>query len=109
MVETSTFGAELILAQISMEKFKALHTKLRLLDISIYGPTYMFCDNEIVVKSMSRAESTLSKKHQLISWHSVREATSAGWLRFLKDPGETNLADICTRKLPIKRRKEILN
>ena len=39
-VETSTFGAELIAAQISMEKVKALRTKLRWIVITIDGPTY---------------------------------------------------------------------
>ena len=63
----------------------------------------MFLDNESVMNSTSRVEITHSKKHQLISWHSVREAISAGWLRVLKDPGETNLADIFTKKLPIQR------
>ena len=38
----------------------------------------MICDNESVVKSTLRAESTLTKKYH---WRSVREAISAGWLR----------------------------
>ena len=54
-VETSTFGAELIAARIAMEKVKALRTKLQWLGIPIDGTTYMFCNNESVVKSMSRA------------------------------------------------------
>ena len=53
-VEISTFGAELIAARIVMEKVKALRTKFRLLGIPIDGPTYMFCNNESVVKSTSR-------------------------------------------------------
>ena len=92
-----------------MEKVKALSKNLQRLGIPIYGPTYMFCDNKIVVKSTSRAESTLSKKYKLISWHSVREAISARWMGFLKDPGETNMVDIFTKKLLIQRREDILN
>ena len=37
-----TFGAELIVAQIAMEKVKVLRTKLRWYGTSIDGPTYMF-------------------------------------------------------------------
>ena len=70
-----------------MEKVKALRTKLRWLDISIYGPTYMFYDNKSVVKSKSKAERTLSKKCQLIYWNFVRENISAGWMRVFNDPG----------------------
>ena len=61
------------------------------------------------MKFVSRAESTISKKRQLISLHSVREAISSGYLRVLKDPGETNLADIITKTFPIQGREEILN
>ena len=74
MVETSTFGDELIAAQIAIEKVKALRTKLQWIGISVDRPTYMFFCNDSVVKSMSTAEITLSKKHQIISWHSIREA-----------------------------------
>ena len=61
-VETSTFGAELIASRIVMEMVKALLTNLRWIGIPIDGPTYMFCNNEIVVKSTSRSASTLSKE-----------------------------------------------
>ena len=77
-VETSTFGAELIAAWISTEKFKSLRKNLRWIGIPIDGPTYIFFDNESVVNFKSRAESTPSKKHQLIFWHSVRETISSG-------------------------------
>ena len=109
MVETSTFGAELIVAHISMEKVKALRTNLRWIGIPIDGPIYMFCNNESVAKSTSRVKSTHSKKFQLTSWHSVRETISAGWLRVLKDSGETNLKDIFTKQLSIQRKENILN
>ena len=69
----------------------------------------MFCNNDSVVKSMSRTKVKLSKKHQLISWHSVSDAISYGWLRVLKEPGETKLADIFTKPLPIQRWEDILN
>ena len=92
-----------------MKKVQALRKKLRWLGIPVDGPTYMFYNNESVVKSKYRAEITLSKKHQLISWHSVRDAISAGWLRVLKEPGETNLADVFTKQSPIQRWEDILN
>ena len=103
-VETSTFGAELIAARIAMGKVKALGKKLQRNVIPIDGPTYMFCDNESGVNSMYGEERTFSYKHQLISWHSVRDAILYGWLRVLRAPGETKLADIFTKQLHIKRR-----
>ena len=69
----------------------------------------MICNNERVVKFTSRAVSRLSKKHQLVYWHTVREAILAGRLRVLRDLGETNLADIFTKQLPIQSQEDILN
>ena len=69
-----------------MEKFKKLPKKLQWLGINIDGKTYIFCDNENAVKSTSRTEITLSKKYQIISWHSGREAISAGEMSVFKDP-----------------------
>ena len=48
MVETSTFGAELIAARISMEKSKSLRTKLQWLGIPIDGPNYMFATMSVL-------------------------------------------------------------
>ena len=69
----------------------------------------MFCDNESVSKSTSREEITLHKKYTLISWNYVREAISDGWMRVLKEPRETKLADIFTKQFPTKRQEEMLN
>ena len=69
----------------------------------------MFCNNESVVKYTSRSERTLTKKYQLNYWQSVREAISAGWLRLLKEPGETKLANIFTKQLLIQRWENIIN
>ena len=55
-VETSTFGAKLIAAQIAMGKFKALHSNLRWIGITIDGKNEIFCDNESDRNSTSRAD-----------------------------------------------------
>ena len=68
----------------------------------------MFCDNQGVVKNASLPESTLSKKHNAIYYHVVREAAAAGILRFGKEDGTTNLADLLTKILPVPRRKLLL-
>jgi hypothetical protein len=40
----------------------------------VAGATNFFCDNELVVKSSVRLESTLKKKHNAIAYHHVHEA-----------------------------------
>ena len=42
-------------------------------------------------------ESTISKKHNSINYHIIREATAAGILRVGKEDTGTNLADVLTK------------
>ena len=107
-VETSTFGAELVALRIATEKVRDLRIKLQLFGIPIEGPTYVLCNNESVMKSTSNVEATLSKKHQVICWHAVREAAAGGWIRIGQEPTETNTADIFTNNLDNERRRRIL-
>ena len=69
----------------------------------------MFCDNESVAKLVSRAESTLKKKHNFICWHAVREAIARGWLCVLKERSETNLSHLLTEALSVPKRKNLLD
>ena len=76
--------------------------------IPVEGPTCMFCDNESVVKSTSRLEARLNKKHQSICWHAVREAVAAGWLRIGKEPSATNIADMFTKAMDKPKKDKLL-
>ena len=108
-VKNSTFGDKLIAARTSMEKVKSLlQSCYGLVLLLIVQPTCS-AKNKSVVKSTSRAEITLSNKHQLIYCHSVRNSISAGWMRVLKEPGGANMVEMFTKQLPIKRREDILN
>lgn len=76
-VEAATFGSEFIAARVAMEIVEALRYKLRMMGIPIIGPTTLPCDNQSVVTSSTRPESTLSKKHNSIAYHRVREVEAA--------------------------------
>ena len=107
-VESSTFASELIALRIAVEQIEALRYKLRMFGIPIDGPADIFCDNQSVVKATSTPESTLSKKHNAICYHKVREAVAAGTVRVAKEDGRTNLADLFTKPLPGDRRYTLL-
>ena len=107
-VESSSFGSEFVAARIARDLIVSLRIKLRMFGCPIDGPANVFCDNQGVVKNASLPESTLSKKHNAINYHVVREAAAAGILRFGKEDGETNLADLLTKILPVPRRKLLL-
>jgi len=64
------------------------------------GPSDIFCDNQGVVKNASIPTSMLSRKHNSINYHAVREAAAAGIVRVGKEDTKTNLADVLTKNLP---------
>ena len=107
-VESSTFASELIALRIAVEQIEALRYKLRMFGIPIDGPADIFCDNQSVVKATSTPSSTLSKKHNAICYHKVRESAAAGTIRVAKEDTLTNLADLFTKALPTDRRKFLL-
>ena len=107
-VETSTFGSELVAMRIAKELIVALRYKLRMFGVPIEGAANVYCDNQGVVKNTSLPESTLSKKHNAINYHTVREAVAAGIMRVAKEPTESNLADLFTKPLSRIRRNALL-
>lgn len=107
-VESSTFGSEFIAMKQAVEMIEGLRYKLRMMGIEVDGSTSIFGDNESVVRSASRPESTLKKKHTSIAYHRVREAQAAKIVRVAFCLGETNLADILTKPLPGPRKKALI-
>ena len=64
----------------------------------------VFCNNRGVVKNASVPESVLTKKHNAINYHAVREAVAAKIIRVGKESGETNLADLLTKVVSGEKR-----
>ena len=111
-VESSTFGSEVVAMRTAVEMLEGIRYKLRMFGVPIDGPADVFCDNQAVVHISQRPEARLSKKHNAICFHRVREAVAAGWVRVAKEPTESNLADLFTKILEgpqrVRLAKEIL-
>jgi hypothetical protein len=106
-VESSTFGSEFVAGRIAVDLVEALVYKLMCFGVNVLVPADMFGDNESVV-NMSRAPSAkLTKKHNAISFHRMREAVAAGLIRVAYEKTETNIADLLTKVLPAWRRDEL--
>ena len=69
----------------------------------IIGPARVLCDNQGVVKNTSIPSSALTKRHNAINYHAVREAAAAGIIRVGKEDGHSNLADALTKSLGRQR------
>jgi hypothetical protein len=69
-----------------------------------------FVQEEGVVKNVSIPESVLTKKHNAVNYHAVREAIAALIMQVAREDGATNLADdLFTKCLAAPRRKEFLS
>jgi hypothetical protein len=106
-VESSTFGSEFVALRTAVELIIGLRYKLRMFGVPINCPANVFCDNQGVVYNSTTPESTLSKKHNAICYHRVREAAAAEIIRVAKEDTASNLADALTKPLPRESRKEL--
>jgi hypothetical protein len=67
--------------------------------VPINGSAKTYCDNQGVVKNVSIPESVLSKKHNSVNYHAVREVVATHIMQVAKEDGDTNVADLLTKPL----------
>jgi len=107
-VESSTFGSEFIALRIATDLIVALRYKLRMFGVPLLGPANVLCDNQGVVNNTTLPESVLTKKHNQICYHRVREVVAANIIRIAKEDSRTNLADILTKPLGLPQQRFLL-
>ena len=90
-VETVTYGSEFTAARSATEQIIDLRYALRMFGAPILDSAWMFGDNQSVITSSTIPHSTLSKRHNALSYHRVREAIAAGILHFHQDRWEADL------------------
>jgi hypothetical protein len=66
-----------VAARIAVDQIVDLRSTLRYLGVSIKGQSFMFGDNQAVVNNSAFPHSCLSKRHNALSYHRVREAIAA--------------------------------
>ena len=97
VVDAAVYGSEFMAARIATQQIIDLRITLRYMGIKLDGPAWMFGDNESVIKSSSVPASTLNKRHNALSFHTVRAAIATGVLKFFHIPGVENIADVLTK------------
>jgi hypothetical protein len=93
-VETATQGSEFVAACLVPEKIMDLRYTLLMLGAPIEGKAYMFGDNQSVITSSTIPHSSLSKWHNALSYHRVREAAASNILWFFHILGKDNPSDV---------------
>ena len=96
-VETATYGAEFVSARTCVEQLVDLRITLRYMGVPLREKSYIFGDNESVVNSATQPYAKLHKRHNVLSFHKVREAIASGVFVFTHIPGENNPADILSK------------
>jgi hypothetical protein len=96
-IETSVYGAEFDAMKHGIEKLQGLCYKLRMMGISLTGPSYIFADNKSQVTNATIPESTLKKKCNSICYHAVRESVVMGASLITHTNSEDNLSDLMTK------------
>jgi hypothetical protein len=96
-VEVATYSSEMVAMRTCVEQIIDLRTTLRYLGVPVRDKSYMFGDNESVIQSASKLHSKLHKRHNMLSFHFVREAVAAGYVQVTHIPGKINPADILSK------------
>jgi hypothetical protein len=92
-VESSVFGDEFV----AMKNGIGLRYKLRMIGATIDGPTYVYCDNMLVMHNTHIPESVLKKKSKAICYHAVWEYAEMGGSIIGHVPSVNNPAEIYTK------------
>ena len=96
-VETATYGSEFAAARTAIQQIAGLRQALQYLGVPIRESSYLFGDNESVVKSSTVPHSQLSKRHHALAYHFTREAVASKMVNFHHIPGDINPADILSK------------
>ena len=108
-VESSTFGSKFVAMRQAVDMNDSIRYKLRMFGIPITGATNVFADNMSVITNSTVPSSTISKKHNAICYHRVRESVAAGVIRIAWVHSSKNLADLLTKPLPAPTRHSYLD
>ena len=96
-VETATYGSEFVATKTATEQIMDTRQTLRYLGAPIGSKSLLFGDNRSVVTSVTLPHSTLTKCHNLLAFHRVREAIAAKLMAFYWIQSPYNLSDMLSK------------
>ena len=96
-VETATYGSEFVAAKTATEQIMDIRQSLRYLGAPIGSKSFLFGDNRSVVTSATLPRSTLTKCHNILAFHRVREAIAAKLMAFYWIQSAYNLCDMLSK------------
>ena len=95
--ETTTYCLEFVAAKTATEQIMDIRQTLRYLGAPIGAKSFLFGDNRSVVTSATLPLSTLTKRHNMLGFHGVREAIAAKLMAFYWIQSAYNLSDMLSK------------
>jgi hypothetical protein len=92
------FGSKFVALKTATKMLRGLRYKLPMMGIPIDGPTYIYCDNNLVDINSSSPVSTLKEKLKSIAYHCVHESVARDEQQVTYKYTHTNLADLLKNK-----------
>ena len=89
----TVFGTKFVTMKKGMNSLRGLNYKLKMMVISISGPSYIYGDNMSVVLNASWPESLLRKKSNSVCYPLVHESVSVGESLVGHIPSNENAAE----------------
>ena len=96
-VETAIYGSEFVAAKTATEQIMDIRLTLRYLGAPIGTKYFLFGDNRSLVTSATLPHSTLTKRHNILAFHRVREAIAAKLMAFYWIQSAYNLSDMLSK------------
>ena len=96
-VETATYGSEFVAAQDSNRTNYGPEVHSEVLGSPHLVKSYIFGDKRSAVTSATLPHSTLSKRHNILAFHRVREAIAANIIDFHWIQSDYNLSDMLNK------------
>ena len=95
--ETATYGSEFLSCRTCFEQTIDIRNYLRYLGVPIHNISFGWGDNESMVNSATLPESKLHKRHNILSYHFVRNIIAAKYINLQHINSEFNIADIVSK------------
>jgi hypothetical protein len=99
-VDSSVFGADLIVMKNGIETHRGSCYKLRMISVSLSDPIFDYGENMYVVHNIHHPGNVLQKKSNSICYHAVRTSAAMGESIIWHVPSIDNPANICTEVVP---------
>ena len=93
----ATYGSKTFTARTCIEQVVDLRNTLRHPGVLNSVKSCVFADNGFAANSSMQPDGKLHKRHNLLSFHYVREVISRGFVVFTHIPGADNPADILSK------------